>query len=799
MRLGLPFVLLSAALLCAASGQAQWYQAYERAERALAEEDWSEAVRQLNVALEGQPESAANQRTYGMRFISYFPYFKLGLAYYHLGQPEAALEAFDTERRQGEIDRSASDLQVLESYRQRIGQERTDEQAQRQSRAQSLIDEGLTTARIAADEERYEDALAAVDRALAIAPDDAGAQGLRKRLLATLADLERSRAEQQRFEVLIAKARRDLAEGRAGQAASSLSEAMAIRPADPTARLLRERAQQTLREAAVRRDDSDPGEAITASLRRAELLATEGNLEAALDELQAALALDSRHVRARALQRRWLAEQANAVVANNRDRSIAALLSETDEHLGRGDYARALRTANRVLALDPGNEQALRQVSRGYSRLSDVLLEDDGTPPVLLLDDEPGEGSWRVRERGFTLTGTVYDAAPVEVRVASSPGRSTAEASADISGATAVATEVRELQGVWITTFQWTADLAPGRSDYEVIAVDRSGNQVSVPFSVEYTVPFERSIWFPILILLGFGLAFGAFGLVRRRRTQRLLRSRFNPYTAGAPILEQNRFFGRQLLLDYVLRRISNNSVMLYGERRIGKTSFQHRLKRCLSELNDPVHEFYPVFVDLQGTPQERFFATLAADLFHELSSKLDGIEPHRPPSGRDYGYRDLVRDLQSVLAKLADKTPKKVKLVLLIDEVDELNHYDPRVNQRLRSLFMRAFAENLVAVVSGVSIKKQWEREGSPWYNFFQEIEVKPLDPTEAHALIEAPVRGVFSFDHGVSAHIVERTHAKPYLIQRLCTSLVDRMHEESRRRVTLEDVEAAARVEGL
>ena len=36
-----------------------------------------------------------------------------------------------------------------------------------------------------------------------------------------------------------------------------------------------------------------------------------------------------------------------------------------------------------------------------------------------------------------------------------------------------------------------------------------------------------------------------------------------------------------------------------------------------------------------------------------------------------------------------------------LIDEVDELNHYDPRINQGLRSLFMKRFAQSLAAVVA--------------------------------------------------------------------------------------------------
>ena len=33
----------------------------------------------------------------------------------------------------------------------------------------------------------------------------------------------------------------------------------------------------------------------------------------------------------------------------------------------------------------------------------------------------------------------------------------------------------------------------------------------------------------------------------------------------------------------------------------------------------------------------------------------------------------------------------KKAKLTLLIDEIDELNNYEPWINQRLRSLFMKA------------------------------------------------------------------------------------------------------------
>ncbi|MDH3469626.1 MAG: AAA-like domain-containing protein, partial [Gammaproteobacteria bacterium] len=169
----------------------------------------------------------------------------------------------------------------------------------------------------------------------------------------------------------------------------------------------------------------------------------------------------------------------------------------------------------------------------------------------------------------------------------------------------------------------------------------------------------------------------------------------------------------------------------------------------------------------------------------------LDGLDAGIDVTG-EYTYRDFVRDVHAVIKTLKKRSTKKIKLVLLIDEVDELNDYNPRINQKLRSLFMKNFAENLVAVVSGVEIKKRWEREGSPWYNFFEEIEVRPFGPREARELIERPIGKMFKLDDGVVEQIIALTAGKPYLIQKICISLVTRLHEQHRRRITIADVEA-------
>jgi hypothetical protein len=253
------------------------------------------------------------------------------------------------------------------------------------------------------------------------------------------------------------------------------------------------------------------------------------------------------------------------------------------------------------------------------------------------------------------------------------------------------------------------------------------------------------------------------------------------------------------------LKSVHTNSLLLHGERRIGKTSILHQLRHRLETLDDPEYRFHPVYVDLQGTPEERFFATLADQVFDTLGPLTgngagQAPEPARAPalSCPGYDHHDLLRELHGLIAALQAASDRRVKVVLLIDEVDELNDYDPRVNQRLRSLFMKRFAESLAAVVAGVRIRREWEREASPWYNFFEEIEVAPIAPEDARELVLGPIRGVFRVEAGVAERIVEASGGKPYAIQRRCLALVNRLHERGGRTITLADAEAVEREGG-
>ena len=72
-----------------------------------------------------------------------------------------------------------------------------------------------------------------------------------------------------------------------------------------------------------------------------------------------------------------------------------------------------------------------------------------------------------------------------------------------------------------------------------------------------------------------------------------------NPYIAGNPVGGSPAFVGREAILRSVLRMLESpgeNAIVLYGQRRIGKTSVLQELARA-SPHDGPYH---PLYFDLQ-------------------------------------------------------------------------------------------------------------------------------------------------------------------------------------------------------
>ena len=198
----------------------------------------------------------------------------------------------------------------------------------------------------------------------------------------------------------------------------------------------------------------------------------------------------------------------------------------------------------------------------------------------------------------------------------------------------------------------------------------------------------------------------------------------------ASPAADPGEAEARERLTQRILSTIHNNSILLTGASGCGKRSILRELGERLVGNDDPVTEFFPVSLDLEGVAERLLFATVA----DAVLDQLDFGPPTRVARfGADYTHRDLVRDFRAVIRALDARSPRQARVVLLVDGIDALNHYHPRTMQKLRGLFMTSLDGGLVMVATAVEIDKRWNREGSPWYNFFEEIDLADPRATTA------------------------------------------------------------------
>jgi len=771
-------ILLVAVVLAAVSPALadQWYEHYARAEKALVDADHETAIAELNLALERRGDSGARVRTYGMRVTDYFPYLKLGIAYFAAGEYEAALRAFDTEEQLGAVQDSRDAFAELGRFRARASEALDTEREEQRRVVRGLVEQNLTRARELETFGRLDEALAAVDRALALESDNTDALALAEALREEMVRREDDVSRRERVSELVAEGETLRASGRLAEAAARFRLALDLDPEGAAGSLLAEVQAELAGISAT-----EPAPDLTETLNRAEALLDRGELEGALGLAQEVLAVEPGNSRATGLEDRLLRRIADDEMTTE----VRGNLADAERRLGDGDLEGAIASANLVLARDRGNPDALRVIQTAYASLSRRLLGEgpvQNLPPAIRFADlreiaPDGSLVHVVEDPDFRLSGVVIDDSGVTLV-------------ATKAGGTAVAVDhsSQVIGSVTVTEFRVQSILPVGVTVFEVAATDEGGLSSRGEYVVDYRRPLVWSPWFwGSLIALS---TLVAVGVLARRSLQRrrLLRRRFNPYIAGPPVLDPELFVGRRDLVDRVLATVPNNSLLLLGERRIGKTSMLHQLSLQLPKLDHPRFCFVPVPIDLQGVAEEAFFATVAEAVGEIVCDER--MSAARASDG--YDSRELVRDLRRVLPTVECVDDRQAKLVLLFDEIDELNGYSHRTNQRLRSLFMRGFADQLVAVAAGVGIARQWDHEGSPWYNFFEELEVGPIDAVAARTLATQPLRGVIAIDDEAVERLLAEANGRPYVLQKLALATVQRVHENGRSRITLDDVEA-------
>ena len=270
-------------------------------------------------------------------------------------------------------------------------------------------------------------------------------------------------------------------------------------------------------------------------------------------------------------------------------------------------------------------------------------------------------------------------------------------------------------------------------------------------------------------------------------------------YILGVPLTqEQKTFCGRDDIGSRIEQLIFDRRcppLLLYGQRRTGKTSLLYNLGKLLP------NSIIPMFVDLQGAPSlannyTGFLYNLARGMIN--SAKKEAVT--LPPLTRETLKDDPFTCFDEWLDRVEEVLEQNTALLML----DEFEVLDSAINKgrfdeqdvlgMLRHLSQHRPRFKLM--LAGSHTIEEYQRWASYLINV-QVVHISYLEVESARKLIEFPLKDfALRYEPDAVERVLEFTRCHPFLVQLLCSEIVAYKNEQDpsvRLLATLDDVEAA------
>lgn len=244
-----------------------------------------------------------------------------------------------------------------------------------------------------------------------------------------------------------------------------------------------------------------------------------------------------------------------------------------------------------------------------------------------------------------------------------------------------------------------------------------------------------------------------------------------NPYIAGPPLQQLQGFFGREEQLAQVIETLQaaavSKQIVLFGQRRIGKTSLLYQIYTVL-----PRQKFLPVFFDLQdraSKPLNEVLAQLVRQIAFAAKWHIENIPVQM---GEDLFFENVLPLIKSKL--------RKRRLVLLLDEFDTLGDSDLPFSGKNAAKHFFPFLRRLLAEFPRMNIICALGRHSEDVNNFeatfkgFLSIPLWVLDEHSARELVlQAQHNGTLNFTEESINSLLQLTGRHPFLTQLVCERL--------------------------
>ena len=277
-----------------------------------------------------------------------------------------------------------------------------------------------------------------------------------------------------------------------------------------------------------------------------------------------------------------------------------------------------------------------------------------------------------------------------------------------------------------------------------------------------------------------------------------------NPYIFGAPISEEQEIFvGRRDIIariEHHLLDIRRPPLLLYGQRRMGKTSLLRNLGRLFTS------EIVPMFVDGQGVSLAADYADFLYGTARQMSrSAVRCRELTLPPLDRQTLLASPFTALDEWLdatEALMDEAGFRVALIAF-DEIETLRRGMER--GRFDEADILSFFRHVIqhrprfkVLLASSHMLSEFPAHWAGYLINMQTVKISYLDEAAARDLVERPSpQFALHYEPEAVEHILRLTRGHPHLTQLLCHELVtlkNRQPPERRRLANTADVEAAA-----
>jgi hypothetical protein len=290
--------------------------------------------------------------------------------------------------------------------------------------------------------------------------------------------------------------------------------------------------------------------------------------------------------------------------------------------------------------------------------------------------------------------------------------------------------------------------------------------------------------------------------------------NRFAPLANGKAVEDSSMFFGRDMFIkniaDSIMNADTTKCVVIYGQKRSGKSSVLYHLKERLSKeafcINFSLGEI------LEGLSNVSFFYKILSNIEDTLDNlRFLGLEGVNIPVYKCPDFTELQVNPSIIFSESLKKFKKECqkydewrtkKLVLLIDEFTYL--YSAIQRGSLSEDFLKTWKalleKNIFStVLVGQDVMPKFKSKYANEFGTSEDKRLTYLNIEDAKRLIEEPIwddkRGRSRYVGKAVEEIIDYTASHPFYIQIFCSRLVEHLNANKDMLVTQVSVNEVAK----